>query len=792
MIGHPEGNAAVFGEGGKALYLVSHDGQEAKAAAQVFVVPPLGPLVKAGSLSAEPLRVTSATLHATVNPETEVPGETTKYHFEYITEAAYLKNQAENSDPFTGATATLEGPPLAGAFAEDEVSSAIEGLRPGTAYRFCLLAANGKGDGNATCLSSEDEGAFTTLPAAVISEQAVSKVTATSAQLEGLINPLGVETGYHFEYLPEAGYQENVADGREGFAGATGAPVPDATVGSAEEDHPVSLNIQGLAPSTAYRYRLVANNHCNPAEPAEVCLAAGSPSSFTTEASAAGEGLLPDGRQWEMVSPPDKHGAKLEPISEAVTQAAAQGTAITYVANGSSEEQVQGNARDSQLLSTRTPAGWVTQDIAPPHGGATEAAAGGGQDYRWFSEDLALAAVEPAGPFSPFLSSAASEQTAYLRDTTGTYTPLVTGCPAAESCPPHIQEHANVPPGTVFGDQGGQHNRGPEFVGASADASHVVLYSQVALTEQSLPANLGSPTGAGLYEWSAGHLTLVSLLPPTLGQQEKGEAGTPASDPTLGVGDPGLGASRGASKRGAISAEGSRVVFSEQVSGVPVGLYLRDVPAAQTVQLDAAQAGCAQTECQGGSGVFQLATEGGGVQRVFFTDEHPLMKGAGDGALYECEIVEVAGGVECRLSDLTPRPADEESPAVQGSVIGSNTDGSWLYFVASGVLSQTPSLGGEKAQPGQNNLYVWHEGTVSLVAVLSGGDSPDWGEEENGGPADTQLYKLTARVSADGHWLAFMSERSLTGYDNRDARSGQPDEEVFLYHAGVGRGVRLV
>jgi len=31
--------------------------------------------------------------------------------------------------------------------------------------------------------------------------------------------------------------------------------------------------------------------------------------------------------------------------------------------------------------------------------------------------------------------------------------------------------------------------------------------------------------------------------------------------------------------------------------------------------------------------------------------------------------------------------------------------------------------------------------------------------------------------------LTFMSQRSLTGYDNRDATSGKRDEEVFLYHA---------
>ncbi len=34
-----------------------------------------------------------------------------------------------------------------------------------------------------------------------------------------------------------------------------------------------------------------------------------------------------------------------------------------------------------------------------------------------------------------------------------------------------------------------------------------------------------------------------------------------------------------------------------------------------------------------------------------------------------------------------------------------------------------------------------------------------------------------------GGYVAFMSNSPLTGYDNRDAVSGQRDEEVFLYDA---------
>src|SRR6185312_1420579 len=44
-----------------------------------------------------------------------------------------------------------------------------------------------------------------------------------------------------------------------------------------------------------------------------------------------------------------------------------------------------------------------------------------------------------------------------------------------------------------------------------------------------------------------------------------------------------------------------------------------------------------------------------------------------------------------------------------------------------------------------------------------------------------------ARVSSNGRYVTFMSDRSLTGYDSRDASSGLPDEEVFLYDAAAGR-----
>jgi len=78
---------------------------------------------------------------------------------------------------------------------------------------------------------------------------------------------------------------------------------------------------------------------------------------------------------------------------------------------------------------------------------------------------------------------------------------------------------------------------------------------------------------------------------------------------------------------------------------------------------------------------------------------------------------------------------------------------------------------------------MWHEGAedaLTFIATLSPADSPDW----------AGVYRLpgfTSRVSPDGHWVTLMSDKGLTGYDNHDANSGEPDEEVFIYGADSGR-----
>jgi DNA-binding beta-propeller fold protein YncE len=587
----------------------------------------------------------------------------------------------------------------------------------------------------------------------VVESDSVSQVTDDSATLNAEIDPRGrpgdPSTKYRFQYTTEERFEH------EGFTGATGLPAPEGVLAPSFEVDSVSVPVQGLTAGTTYRFRVLVENGVGAA-------VQDTEHSFTTR--TPGSFALPDGRQWEMVSPPQKEGVLIEPISGAgddypgaAVQASANGDGISYVTDAPTEAGAQGYSNFVQVLSLRSPDGWSSRDLPGPHAVSTGVSLSG-QEYRLFSEDLSLAVLQPMGPFVPSLSPEASEQTTMLRTdylngdasepclpaSMHCYRPLVTG----------KEGYANVPPGTVFGLQGGNPCEGaiycgPEFVGGTPDLSHVVLSSPgPALTP-------GGPAG-GLYEWNGGEppakqLKPVSILPPNNEGKEL---------PTAS-GQIGSGSDNGKIEaRHAISNDGSRVFWS---GGGPDGghLNMRDMVKEETLAIGGPS-----------EDMFQAANSEGTT--VFFTE---------GGSLFECAIGEEGGRLECdpptgQATDLTP------SGGVLGTIMGASEDGSWVYFVANSALAPSARAGScpesTKSQAVTPNvvcnLYVRHGGVTRLVAVLSGNDSPDWGGEGF-------LKHLTARVSPDGKWLAFMSERSLTGYDNADAVSGRPDEEVYLYHA---------
>jgi hypothetical protein len=499
-----------------------------------------------------------------------------------------------------------------------------------------------------------------------------------------------------------------------------------------------------------------------------VCVALGVLSLGSGSAVAAGGFALPDGRAWEMVSPVDKHGAAVEGLGSSIldaglVQAAEGGSAIAYLANGSIVEGAVGNQAPSlsQVLSRRGVGGWSSQDIATPHESTVDIGGGRGE-YDLFSPDLSVGLVGPKGetPLPPLEKGA--EQTLYLRDDeSGSYLPLVTA--------------ASVRPGSKIGG-------GLAFEGASSDLSHVVFLSPEALTEsaEAVRGILGEPFRSFLYEWAGGRLQLVSLLPPNA------EGTGPPPSPALAAAYIGFQSSLVSH---AVSSDGSRVVWEATFAEAAYRhLYVRDVARGVSVQVDVVQPGA-----EGGQSepVFQTASADGSL--VFFTDSARLTVGShasADGTYGVAEpdlyVFDVSSGV---LRDLTSEGegAPGEAAFVEGAVLGASEDGSYVYFAARGVLA-------EHAVSGANNLYVDHESggvwekprfiadltTSDIEGGLSAGER---GVFAATGPAQN----LVSRVSPDGRFVTFMSDASLTGYDNRDAVTGVPDEEVYLYEADTGR-----
>jgi len=420
------------------------------------------------------------------------------------------------------------------------VSAALAGLlAPDTTYYYRLQATSLASGETNPGEPSEDE-SFTTLGPEI--EASVAEVASSSATLEGSVDPRGAPTSAYFQYGRCASASACPVSGFENAVPAA----PGQTLGAGSEAVELGAqHVQGLAPGSVYHYRVVALSTL--AGSSEVEQFAGAEATFKTQ--GAGSFVLPDGRRWEMVSPPQKRGAYIEPIfNPHVIEAAAGGNAITYVADTPTEAGAQGSAHSVQVLSRRGTSGWESQDISTLHAQATPNGSGNGQEYRFFSEDLSVAIVHPYGVLAPGLSEEATEQTAFLRSdfpagnvgdpcTSACYHPLVT--PADDTASPFVP----------FGEEHNCEQQienpaqlcGPEFLGASPDGRHIVLASNVALT--SVPA----PEG-GLYEWNAGspageRLQLISLLP-----SEEGKPRRPEPHAVLGFHDE--------AARGAISADG--------------------------------------------------------------------------------------------------------------------------------------------------------------------------------------------------------------------------------------------
>ncbi|HET7418319.1 MAG TPA: NHL repeat-containing protein [Solirubrobacterales bacterium] len=734
VIGAP-GDGVFFGTNGIAVaksagkLFSASSRSESESIVQAFPLPEPGPLPE--NQHVVNLLPTTVTLAAELNPE----GDPTTYHFEYDTNP-YGDDEASHGT----SVPVPEGNSAGEDFDSEEVAVNLEELIPSTTYHFRLCATNVAG----TVCGADTT--FMTRPAVVIEPEWASNLSAHSAQVHAEMDPLGVEAEAWLEYGADESY---------------GQVLPLPNLGESFASVLRQATLSGLQAATTYHFRFAARD----SRDGNVYTVHGPDRIFTTQMGGL-DFQLPDERAWEMVSPADKHGARLFAGPGVHLQASVDGNNLGFQSILSTESDPDGNRalEPSMNLALRQADGsWSSKDITSPNQVVTQLAAGVGNEYKLFNSDLSEALLDPRSG-TPLSSEASPEQTPYLRQNTEppVYTPLVTT----------KEPYANVPLGTEFGNRTASVS-GVQLAAVSLDFRHFGLRSTVPLV-QDVPA-----VEETLYEWSGGRIQPISVLPPSEGS-ESGALVRANFGSVVSV-------------DGALSMDGSRAFWSTgdalylrynatQGASALSGGTCTEPEKACTVQIDVKRPGVRSVGTP--SPLFQGASADGTA--VFFTDTEQLTEDASSqGAdLYRCELPAGSAAGGCvSLIDLSAPTGAGENAEVQGVAATFTADGSMIYFVANGVLDKAPNKFGDAAISGQPNLYLWQRGEgVRFIATLTDEDSTDWGHTLGFSQPLNGAW-LTVTASPSGRYLAFMSQRSLTGYDNRSESGGQAAKEVFRYDA---------
>lgn len=647
--------------------------------------------------------------------------------FQYVEETSF------EASGFTEAkSAPCEpGGPFSGE-AQQTVSAEVS-LRGGTTYHYRLRAVSSNGPNVGEDLPFTTKGPSVSAPT-------VSEITETEATFSATVNPNGGETTYRFQYVSQEQFEES------GFAEAKESPLGGEVIGSGTEAVKVTQQVSGLAPGNAYRVRVFAGSTTGEDAGATEGLEAG----FATYAPAL-QGL-PDGRAYEQASPLDKDGASVQGETNAV-QAAADGSGITFysvlgIPGGEGAQQPP-----SYLASRAADAsGWSTQGLLPP------AATGPTGRLVGWSEDLTRAYGVNKVIGSP--------EALYQRQSA---------------------DHQL----TKIADGEGENSRQFNFAAASADGSAVLFENTVSpLTPGAVPGK----SNAYLWDRETETVHLAGVL---------NDGSAPPAGSFAGAYDwyrekeTTTGSAAGSyylQSQHALSQDGSRLFFTAAGTG---RLYLRANPAeaqspldgggdctdpslACTVEVSASQRAVPDPVGEKPAAFLGASADG---SEVFFSSAAKLTDDATTGSGDTGNDLYRYDASSGELTDLAPDGADANGADLQG-LLGTSTDGSYVYFAANGVLAPGATAGSCQGdvRTGECSVYLAHEGAISFVArvrlaaVAKDSDLLNWAPTPNS-PGNGQTQENTARVSPDGQTLLFRSRAGLGAYDSE----GQ--FELYRYRA---------
>jgi hypothetical protein len=492
---------------------------------------------------------------------------------------------------------------------------------------------------------------------------------------------------------------------------------------------------------------------------------------YACSSSAA---ALPEGRVYELVSPTETNGT-----TPGGAVPAPNGDKVNV------EAQPFGDAATGEFnlyQATRTPSGWQTTGITPR-------------------------GILPAKPFAespPMFFTRELTNTIYL-----TEQPYASGDQDEEAQDLYQQSSDGSLDWISHGTTGGTLPISATYEGATKDGEHVAFDS----SESLIPAASGleeNPYSSIQYLYlrnvSTGETELVNVN--DNGEPLNNEGAVLGNGNYLTTGDPSglyLTADYYATTTNAISKDGSKVFFEspdpepsdweldKNDFGPTVHLYMRE-DKDKTVALDNSAAG--------GPGSRYIGASEDGHYVFFMSDEGLAGDPYTDNELYVYDTDNE------KLTAVSAAP--EGSPAVDGAVAGVTAlsdDGTRVYYVAKGDLSENENSQGQSATEGALNLYLYDTTTGENKFITQLGTTEAEPEPERTARLDSYLLAEHQAVpTPDGEVLVFLSERNLTGEDpdgvvniyRYDNHSGQlicvtcgPDStgsSVLGIHSGPGPG----